>query len=411
MTFDGASIAGLVAAIGGGLLVGAERERRHIQPDLPIGIRTLTLTALAGAVSALLGVAVLVAGALAVTAVALASYRQSRETDPGLTTELSLLATYLLAALAMSHARLAAALFVVLAIILASKEPLHRFSRQSLSRSELNDFLLLAASALIVLPLLPDRAVDPLGALNPRKLWLLVVWVMAINTMGHVGLRVFGTRRGLAFAGFFGGFVSSTATIAGMAQRARSDSRLTNASIAASLLSNIATVIQLALILAVVAPGFLAKTAAIPLAVAAVTAVAVGAIALIRARGGQADGAELKPGRPFVFSQALLFALLVAAALLLSAALSRWKGVGGTYIAAAATGLADVHAAAIAIGQLAANDTITSSAALCALVIAFTANSALKLISASTGGARYFRDLALGIVALNGAFALTLFFG
>lgn len=415
MTIDGTSIAGLAAAFGGGLLVGTEREWRLHQADQdqPIGVRTCTLTAVIGAVSALLGVAILVAGTVAVAAFALASYRVSRGKDPGLTTEFSLLATYLLGALAMTHMRLAAALFVTITILLAGKDPLHRFAREALSRSELNSFLLLAASALIVLPLLPDRVVDPFHVLNPRKLWLLVVWVMTINTAGYVGLRTLGMQRGLPLAGFFGGFVSSSATIAGMAQRSRSEAGLRKAGVAGALLSNIATVIQLALILAVVDPVFFAKTAAIPLGVTALCAVVVGAAAVLQIRGQRQVDEQVVPlsNRPFVFSHALIFASIVAASLLVSAALGRWKGAEGTYLAAVITGFADVHAATVAIGQLSVTHTIASSAALRSIVVAFTANSILKLIGAATGGWAYFRNVAIGIIVLNSVFALSLFIG
>ncbi|MCP2871735.1 DUF4010 domain-containing protein, partial [Salmonella enterica subsp. enterica serovar Typhimurium] len=84
-----------------------------------------------------------------------------------------------------------------------------------------HDGLLLAAAALVILPLVPDRAVDPLGAINPRTLWKLAVLMMAINACGHIALRAAGPALGLSFAGFASGFVSSTATIAAMGAEAR----------------------------------------------------------------------------------------------------------------------------------------------------------------------------------------------
>jgi uncharacterized membrane protein (DUF4010 family) len=412
ISFDGASLFGWGAALGGGLLVGTERERRQGETaqEFPIGVRTCVLTALAGASAAMLGIGALIVAGFAVASFALASYWHSRHVDPGLTTELSVLTTYLLAALAMSHPRLAAALFVLLAIVLASKEPLHRFLHQILSRAELNDGLLLAASALIVLPMLPDRAIDPFGVLNPRKLWLLVLWVMVINTVGYIGLRRLGMRRGLAFAGFFGGFISGTATIAGMAQRAKANPELMRACISAALLSNVATVLQLALILAVLAPSLLIRTFGIPLLLAGATAVVVGTLALLRAWRQEAGEPDVATGHPFVLSQALLFAAGVAVALFVSAALSRWAGASGMYAAAAATGLADVHAAAIAIGQVAQSHAVQERTARGALVIAFFANSAFKCMGAAAGGIAYFRDLALGLLAINAAMVVPLFF-
>ncbi len=57
-------------------------------------------------------------------------------------------------------------------------------------------------------------------------------------------------------------------------------------------------------------------------------------------------------GRPFALRHALLFAAIVAAGLLLASWLNRTWGESGVLAAAAATGLADVRAAAVGLGQL-----------------------------------------------------------
>ncbi|HSE12207.1 MAG TPA: DUF4010 domain-containing protein [Rudaea sp.] len=409
MDFDTANLPGLLAALGGGLLVGTERERKYVErgPELSVGIRTCVVAAMTGAAAALLGSAALVAAAIAVAGFALASYGRSQPSDPGLTTEFALLATYLLGALAMSHPQLAAALFVLLTATLASKEPLHRFSRQVLTQQELTDALVLAASALIVLPLLPDRPIDPFTAINPRKLWLLVVWVMAINMAGHVGLRTLGSRRGLPLAGLFGGFVSSIATIAGMGQRARQNRALAPACVAAGLMSNVATIALLALILVVVAPAFLLHMAW-PLLAATLVALTVCAVAVFRARGLRETDSPPYLGRSFSIWQALLFALIVAVALFVAAVLHAWIGVGGIYAAAAAAGFADVHAATVAIGQLASTGAAPMDQATMAFAIAFSANSVMKCLAATAGGVGYLRPLAFGVVAINVALLVAL---
>jgi uncharacterized membrane protein (DUF4010 family) len=402
MEFDGVPVAGLLAALGGGLLIGIERERRRGEnaAELPAGVRTCIFVAMIGALAAVLGTPTLIVAGIGVVVFTLASYVRSREFDPGLTTEFALLATFLLGVLAMTHAQLAAGLFVLLTIVLASKESLHRFTRQVLSREELGDALLLAASALIVLPLLPDRTIDPFDVLNPRKLWLFAVLVMAINATGYVALRAFGAGRGLVLAGLLGGFVSSAATIVGMAQRALTNAALLPSCIAAALLSNIATIVQLAVILLVVAPPLL-LCVAVPLAAAGFTALAIGGLAVLRARGTQRDGADSTYGRPFAFTNALLFALIVAIALFGAALLRSWMGARGIYAAAAATGLADVHAAAVAIGQLSTSNSMPIEQSAQALAVAFTANSAVKCLSALLGGRAFAWPVIAGIATIN----------
>ncbi|HEU4664907.1 MAG TPA: DUF4010 domain-containing protein [Dokdonella sp.] len=405
---ESALLYGFLAALGGGLLVGIERERSKGEgPERDaIGARTCVLAALAGTVGALLGDVALALGGAATALFAALAYLHSRTRDPGLTSEVALVLVYLLGALAAAQAQLAAGLYVLTAIVLASKPWLHRFTRQSLTDVELDDLLVLAASALIVLPLLPDRAIDPFGVLNPRTLWLLVVLVMAINAAGYVALRALGARRGLLLAGFLGGFVSSTATIGGMGQRAASTPQARESAIAAALLSNIPTVLQIGLILAASSRPLLIALAP-ALACAGLVAAALAAVYVVRARAIDHDLAEAAASRPFDLRHALLFAALVATALLLSAALHAWTGDHGALLAASAAGLADVHAATVSLGQLAATATLPLPQAALGVALAFVANSLVKCVAALAGGGRVFaRPLVGGVLAIDAALLL-----
>ena len=101
---------------------------------------------------------------------------------------------------------------VMVTLVLASRERFHDFARRVLSEQELSDALLLGAAALVVLPLAPDRPIDPWGVLNPRTLWRLVVLVIPIGSAGYVAVRVLGARRGLPLAGLAGGYASTVLT-------------------------------------------------------------------------------------------------------------------------------------------------------------------------------------------------------
>lgn len=398
---------GLIAALGGGLLVGVGREReKAAKPERePAGVRSFTVAALAGAVAMLLGpVALAIAGA-GVIAMVVTSYWHSVEHDPGVVTELALLATFLLGALAQNSPQFAAGLFVGLAVVLQSKTVLHRFTRQVLSERELNDALLLAASALIVLPLLPDRTIDPWDVLNPRKLWLFVVLVMSINALGYIALRILGSGRGLVLAGLLGGFVSSAATIAGMGQRAKADARLLPGCVAAGLLSCVATVVQLAAVLFAIAPALLQRLAW-PLAAAGLAAILVAAWFVWRGRGQEADGDQAVQGRPFELRQALVFAAVIAGALILSRVLQHFIGDSGVLAAAAAAGLADVHAAAISLGQLVGTGNVATHEAAWALAAAFTTNSLVKCFAAGAAGRAYALPVVSGVAVINAALVL-----
>jgi hypothetical protein len=181
----------LAVALGIGLLIGGERERRKGEglSRAPAGIRTFTVTSLAGAISFMLGgellLALTTAGVITLTALA---YWRAHEDDPGLTTEIALILTALLGGLSVRQTALAAGVAVAVAILLAARTPLHHFVRSVLTESEVNDALMFAGATLVVLPLLPDRALGPYGAINPHSIWIIVILVMVISGAGYIAV-------------------------------------------------------------------------------------------------------------------------------------------------------------------------------------------------------------------------------
>jgi uncharacterized membrane protein (DUF4010 family) len=210
-------------AIGIGLLIGAERERRKGEGPTrsPAGVRTFTITALAGAISITLGGELLLTiTASGVILLACIAYWRGQDDDPGLTTEIALILTMLIGGLSMRQPPLAAGLAVAVTALLAARSQLHRFVRLVLTEEEVIDGLTFAGATLIVLPLLPDSPIGPYDALNLRTIWIIVTLVMAVSGAGYVATRIFGVRYGLPIAGLASGFISSTATIGAMGARA-----------------------------------------------------------------------------------------------------------------------------------------------------------------------------------------------
>ncbi len=392
MKLEFSVILGWITAVGIGLLIGLERERHkgHGPARKQAGLRSFFLAALTGAISMQLGLGALVVAILAVGALAVISYWRTRASDPGITTEIALLATLLLGALAMRDTAFAAALGVFVTIALAGKVPLHRFVRRVISTQELNDGLLLAAAVLIVLPLLPDRPLAALGGLNLRTLWLLAILVMGIQTLGHVFLRLLGPTRGLTLAGLAGGFISSIATIGAMGQRAHTEPGRYTASLSGAFMSNIATVLQLGLLVGILMPPLLLHLAA-SLVLAGVVAVASALWAQWRGRSRQTAVREVSPAaRLFSPRDALIFAALVGLVLWISDAARRAVGADAVLLTAGLAGFADTHAAAASVAQLAVSGELPQPAALIAILIAFSTNVISKVIAALvTGGLRF----------------------
>ncbi len=245
------------AALGIGLLIGTERERRKSQGPTRVaaGLRTFTVASLLGAVAQAMGGEILLALAmLTVGAMAAVAYWRGHAEDPGMTTGITLVLTLLLGGLAMQNATLAAALAVAVTALLVGKSWMHGFVRQAVTQGEFNEALALAAASLVVLPLIPDRFLGPLDAFNPRSLWLVVVLMMVVGAAGHVAQRLLGAGAGLSLSGFASGFVSSVATIAAMGERAVRTPGLLGAAVAGAVLSSLATILQLVAVLAATSP-------------------------------------------------------------------------------------------------------------------------------------------------------------
>ena len=399
---------GLLTALGAGLLIGVVRERRKDDPEhgpSAAGLRTHALTALLGAVAWRLDQLVFLAAFAAVALLAFASYRRSAETDLGLTGEIALLFTALLGALAMRTPAFAAALAVVAAVLLYAKTAMHRFAREVVSERELRDGLLLAACVLIVWPLLPREAVDPWGVLKPAGLWKLVVLVMAAGVAGHIAQRLVGARFGMPVAGFFAGFASSTAAVAGFGQRAKDDPALRRYAVSAALFANLGSLLLLA---GVLAAGNLAllRASAISLSAAALALAAIAAFGLWHAPAEKAQRSDSQ-SRAFKLSHALLFALAVAGLLLLTAWLHEWIGDRGALLAAALAAMAELQAAAVAVGQLAGAQALTMAEARWGIVALLATSSAAKSVLAFlSGGAAYGLRIAAGLAAMTAAAAI-----
>jgi uncharacterized membrane protein (DUF4010 family) len=315
---------------------------------------------------------------------------------------MALVVAVLLGALAVEDAELAAGVGVGVTLLLAERGRLHRLVRDTLTEQELHDGLLFAAAALIVLPLVPDRGFGPHDALNPFTVWRLVVIVMAIGGLGYVALRVLGPKRGLPLAGLIGGFVSSTATVAAMAARARRAAAVRRPAVAGAVLSTVASLIVTALVVAAVSVP--ALRAIMPALVpAGVAAIAYGGVTLARIAGNPADG-PLELGRAFDLKLPLILALIVSVTLLMAEVLNARFGSSGLALATALTGFADAHAAAISAATLVAAGRLDADAAVVPILVALTTNSVTKAaLAAGIGGWAYARRVIVGLVVVLAA--------
>lgn len=395
---------GFATALGGGLLIGIERERRKASGarQALAGVRSFALVALAGAGAKASGEPYLVAVGVALVGLLVAlSYWRNRQRNAAITTELALLVTYLLGVMAIPHPMRAAGGSVVVTILLAGRQALHEFSVDTLTEVELRDGLLFAAAALILLPLLPDQSVAWLPGVNPRRLWKLVVLFMALQAAGYIALRAAGARVGLAVSGLAAGFVSSTGTIAALGSRARKEPALRSACVTGALFSTVATVVLLGIVTLAVWPDALPQL--LPsLGGALIVVVSVAAVSLLR-RSGPAEPSP-SPGRAFNLLHAVGFALLLTGVTGAVSLVGQYLGSTAAGAVATVAGAFDVHAAAASTLAMAAGGSIPTTAVLLPVLAALTANTGAKLLAAFVGGGpAYGLQVGAGLLATLGA--------
>lgn len=390
----------LAVALGIGLMIGAERERRKGEGPsrAPAGIRTFSVTSLAGAISLMAGgemlFAVTTGGVIVLTGLA---YWRAREDDPGLTTEIALIVTVLLGGLSTRQPALAAGVAVAVAVLLAARTPMHHFVRSVLTEEEVRDALIFAGATLVILPLLPDRTMGPYDVLNPRSIWIIVILVMAISAAGYVAVRLLGARFGLPIAGLASGFISSIATISAMGARAAKAPNVLAAAVAGAVLSTVATIFQMAAVLGATSVITL-QALSIPLISAGLVAAVYGAAFTFRAlRESTKD--EPQQGRAFSLLTAAEFALILSGILIASAVLREWFGETGVILIAAVAGFVDTHSPAISIASLVAAGKINAADAVIPILTAFSTNTISKMIFARTsGGVSYAIRVVPGLV-------------
>jgi uncharacterized membrane protein (DUF4010 family) len=401
-----------------GALIGLEREfiqQKEGEPDFA-GIRTFSLIALLGAVTAhlsgefgLLPVIVALGGLILLAVASYAGGLIRTGEEEGITTEVAVLLVYLLGAMVVwDMAELAGALAVITALLLSLKGSLHEAIRR-MSAQDLRTTLEFALVAAVVLPLLPNHAIDPLGLINLFQIWLLVVFVSGIGFFGYVLMKVLGAERGIGLTGILGGIVSSTATTLSFSTRSKETPALSPHFAQAILLASSVMFPRVLIEVLVVHPPLLGVVAA-PLVVMLVAGLA--SVLYLRRRhrpGEDADEKGVTLANPLKLSTAVMFGIVFAVVLVVVNVAQDLFGSTGVYVASVITGLTDVDAITLSVSGLARNGQLEMGVAGMAVVIAAVMNTLAKGVIAYTVGPRELRRTivpAFGAIVLVGAISV-----
>ncbi|MES2600783.1 MAG: MgtC/SapB family protein [Pseudomonadota bacterium] len=399
----------LATSLAIGLLVGLERgwrTRGEQDHQRAAGFRTFALSGLLGGVT---GAVALQTNGLVIGfvflgyAAAFAAFHwleAKAERNVSVTSVVAGMLTFLLGTMSVAgDPRVAIACAVAMTGLLALREWIHS-GIASLTWHELRAILILLAMSFLLLPVLPNRTIDPWNSINLYEIWLLAILTAGISFVGYVAVRILGDRLGIVTTAIAGGLASSTVTTLTFARLNREHPgsfRLLSAGIliaGAVMLARVAAV-AVALNQALFGPLVL------PLASAA-TILAMGA-AILLLSNIERNTPKLLMQNPLAFGTALKSAAFIGAVILTAEIVRQTFGSTGVLMVAALSGIADVDAVTISMARLGGGDLNLTIAAQ-AIMIAVSVNTISKAMIAGWAGGR---DIGILVGGVSGVAVAT----
>jgi uncharacterized membrane protein (DUF4010 family) len=410
-----------------GLAVGIEREwSGHTSgPDGRFaGARTFALLGALGgfagwflALDRPVAAAALLAGAVGFPLAAyLAAMRRPGTTMDGTTEVAAIVVVALGVTAGLGSRTVASAAAAVVLVLLAEKSQLQETLRK-MAASEMRAALQFAVLALVILPLLPDRAYGPYDAFRPRQLWVVVLIFSALNFAGYIARRLIGETRGLGVTGLLGGLVSSTAVTLTFSRRSRDDEGLAQA-LALGVVAACTVLVPRVLVIATMLRPAVGWAAVPVLGPAFLAGVGVIGWVLWRDRSTR-PGAERAPNgveqalgqNPLGIMASLQMAVAFQLVLFAIAWVQGNAGETGVLASATLLGLTDVDALTVSMTRYGADPALVPVAAA-AMGIGVLSNTCLKLaLAVGIGGPRFRTRAAAGLLVLAAGSVIGLVIG
>ncbi len=311
--------------------------------------------------------------------------------DAGLTTEMSGLATYLVAGLVYQDQYwMAATIAVVGVLMLDLKKALEGLTRH-VAPGEIATVAQFLVLTVVILPIVPHHDFTRFR-LNPFRTWLVVVAVSGVSFGSYVVQRVLKGRGGVMVAALLGGAYSSTVTTVVLARDARRSPRpnlFAGSILAASGVMYARFLVLIAFFNAALAemllPGF-------------TIGALVGALGgwIVSSRGDGAEPAAAPAQRttnPLELTAALLFAVVFVALLVLTTLVRESLGQPGLFTLAGIVGVTDVDPFILGVTQT-PESVLALHVGATAIIIAASSNNLIKAVYA-----RSFADRETGVRA------------
>lgn len=413
MTAEIESLYFLMVALAIGLMIGVERgwqERASEEGQRIAGVRTYGLIGLLGGGVGLLadqlGGLVLALGFVAVAVVVGMIFlaKQQQEGEWGITSLVAALLVFVLAALATNGQVLVAASTAVIAVLLLSYKPQLHGLISRLQVEELRAGIKLLLISVVMLPVLPDQGFGPWQALNPYRIWMMVVVIATISFAGYFAIKIGGTRRGILFTGLFGGLASSTAVTLHLSRLGRNSPDVIPVAASGVLIACGTMYIRMLIVVGLLAPSMLPSLWPPVVLMASLTYLPL--LLYRRAAAKTSLGTSSTLQNPLELKTALTFGAILTAVMLLSVALRETYGEAGLMTLAALSGIADVDAIMLSLIGMVESD-LSSRLFVMGCVIAACANSFVKAVMCWLIGDRKLGLRAAGPLVLAGLSGVT----
>lgn len=366
-----------------GFLIGLQREMHTIYSNKTQdfgGARTFSMISLFGYLSAWFStffpyfflIASVMMGLLLIAAYIVNSISIA---EKGATTEFAALVTFVIGGMLNYSLPIFSVFITIIVLFVLNIKDTVREYEQTITKKDLSAAILFMIMTFVILPILPDRAIDPMGLVNFYRIWVMVVLVAGISFFGYIAIRILGSTHGIGVAGLFGGLVSSTAVAMSMARRVHENGFLAkNLALGIALASSM-MLIRAGIEMWVINPA-ITRLFIIPIVMGSLFG--YGYIAMLyftSKRENIPQNIEFK--NPFDLKEALIMGVVFGATLALITLSNRYIGDMGVYAVALLSGIADVDAIILSLSSLAKNG-LNPATAQYGILIAIISNTLAK---------------------------------
>ncbi|HSQ47407.1 MAG TPA: MgtC/SapB family protein, partial [Lutibacter sp.] len=374
----------MLVTAGIGFVLGLEREYSQYSEkgEIFAGLRTFTLVALLGFLTAYLGITftywIFIAGFLGVVAIVAISYWvTSHEGNIGSTTEFAIIFTFLLGGLVLvGSINLSLALTVITLVLLSLKLRLKSMIGQ-LTQKELFAFVRFVVIALLILPFLPNEFYGPYEVINPREVGWIIVLTSGIGFVGYILMKFLGTDRGILLTSILGGLVSSTLVTFTFSKKSKETPELSQNYAVGIFAAATIMVLRIFLLVFIFNKTMLIQLT-IPLLIILLTTFGIALYFYNKQFEKQHAIDKIVLGDPLNIKNAVFFGVFYIGILLLVSYANHGYGTKGIYLSSAISALTDIDAIAISVSKL-GGTTMNMLIAQNAILLATLSNTVVKI--------------------------------